>query len=90
MSRYVLTSGHAHISPTYPLEDRAGSRVSDTMRRTHHMSRYVLTSGHAHISTTYPLEDRRVSDTKWTFDGHMTCPDMSLLVDMPTLQLHIL
>ena len=54
------------------------------------MSRYVLTSGHAQISPTYPLEDRagsRVSDTKWTCDGHI---DMSLLVDMPTFQLHIL
>ena len=30
MSRNVLISGHAHISTTYPLEDRAGSRVSDT------------------------------------------------------------
>ena len=57
------------------------------------MSRYVLTSGHAHISPTYPLKDRagsRVSDTKWTCDGHIICPDMSLLVDMPTFQLHIL
>ena len=57
------------------------------------MSRYVRTSGHAHISPTYPLEDRagsQVSDTKWTCDVHIMCTDMSLLMDMPTFQLHIL
>ena len=76
MSRYVLTSGHAHISPTYPLEDRAGSRVSDT-KWTYHMSRDVLSSGYAHISTTYPLEDRagsRVSDHSTDTSHVHICP----------------
>ena len=72
MSRYVLISGHATI---YPLEDRAGSRVSDTKwtcdRHIVCPDYFVLISGHAHLSITYPLEDRarsQVSETKWTCD----------------------
>ena len=74
MFRYVLIGGHAHISTTYTLEDRVGSRVSYTKWTCNGhiiMSRYVLISGHAHISITYPLEDRarsQVSETKWTCD----------------------